>query len=73
MALTAEDLWPLVEKLPRGERVRLARFALSRVELPPGATDAQRYVAWPPRPDEFHSDTAGDPLAWEGDDWEEFG
>jgi hypothetical protein len=73
MSMTAEDLWPLVEKLTRSERLKLARLALARVALPPGASDAQRYAACPPCADEFASEDADDPLAWEGEGWEEFG
>jgi mRNA interferase MazF len=53
MGLTADDLWPLIEKLPRAERLKLARLALSRTVLPAAATDSQRYAACPARPDEF--------------------
>ncbi|MBI5490135.1 MAG: hypothetical protein HY907_00390 [Deltaproteobacteria bacterium] len=73
MAMTAEDLWPLVEKLPRAERLKLARLALARVALPPAATDAQRYAACPPCPDEFATEPDEDPLEWEADGWEKFG
>ena len=72
MSMTAEDLWPLVEKLTRAERLKLARLALARVDLPPGASDSRRYAACPPCADEFASESRDDPLAWEGG-WEEFG
>jgi len=72
MGITADDLWPLVEKLPRSERVRLARIALSCASLPPGATDAERYAACPPGADELLTGPDDDPLAWEAEGWEEF-
>jgi hypothetical protein len=73
MGLTADDLWPLIEKLPRAERLKLARLALSRTVLPAAATDSQRYAACPARPDEFSGGSDDEPLAWEAEGWEEFG
>jgi hypothetical protein len=64
--LTAHDLWPLVLKLPHDERVRLAKLALKAA----ATDDAAAYRAAAPDPDEFGSDE--DPLAWEGEGWEEF-
>ncbi len=66
--LTASDFWPLILKLPHGERVRLAKLALRAA-----ATDdsSAAYAAAPPAPDEFSSDD--EPLAWESQGWEEFG
>ena len=64
--LTAHDLWPLVLKLPHDERVRLARLALKAA----ATDDAAAYRAAAPDPDEFGSDE--EPLAWEGEGWEEF-
>ena len=64
--LTAHDLWPLVLKLPHDERVRLARLALKAA----ATDDAAAYRAAAPAPDEFGSDE--EPLAWEGEGWEEF-
>ncbi len=71
MHATAEDLWPLVAKLSRKERMRLARFALAAVALPPGTSDAERYLRIPVSKDEFAS-TEKDPLAWDADGWDEF-
>lgn len=68
-ALTAQDVWPLVEKLSHDELVRLAKLALSaaaRVREPGAA-----YTAQPPRSDEFASED--DPLSWEGEGWEQLG
>jgi hypothetical protein len=56
--LTASDFWPLILKLPHDERVRLAKLAAA-------------YAAAPPGPEEFSSND--EPLAWEGQGWEEFG
>ena len=65
--LTAQDLLPLLLKLPHDEQVRLARLALRAAS---GSDDAKAYEAAPPPADEFGSDP--DALAWDGDDWEEF-
>lgn len=67
--LTAEDLWPLVLKLPHEEQVRLAKLAL-RAATQSSSSDAEAYRAAPPLAEEFSSDE--DPLAWEADGWEEF-
>jgi len=66
-ALTAEDLWPLVQKLPHDEQVRLAKLALMAASRGPSA-DAEAYRTTPPAPDEFA--TSDDPLAWEAEGWE---
>lgn len=55
--------------LPHDERVRLAKLALRAA-----ATDdlsAEAYTAAPPAPGELSSDD--EPLAWEGQGWEELG
>ncbi len=65
--LTADDLWPLVQKLPHDEQVRLAKLALRAAATGP-ETDAEAYQAAPPAPDEFSSDD--DSLAWEAEGWE---
>jgi hypothetical protein len=49
--------------------VRLAKLALRAAAHDDSAAAA--YVAAPPSPDEFSSDE--EPLAWEGQGWEEFG
>ncbi len=66
--LTAEDLKPLVEKLPREEQVRLARMALGAAAATSG--DAAAYVAARPSGDEFPTEPDG--LDWESDGWDEF-
>ena len=66
--LTAQDLWPLILKLPHHERVRLAMLALRAASK--AAEDAGAYGASPPRADEFSSDE--EPLAWEAEGWEQF-
>ena len=67
--LTAEDLWPLVQKLPHDEQVRLARLALHAAARS-GGSDAETYRAHPPGRDEFSSEE--EPLAWEAEGWDEF-
>ena len=67
--LTAEDLWPLVQKLPHDEQVRLAKLAL-RAAARSGGSDADTYRASPPGRDEFSCEE--EPLAWEAEGWDEF-
>lgn len=67
--LTAQDLWPLVLKLPHDEQVRLAKLALRAASQEDSS--AKSYGASPPDPDEFSSDE--EPLAWESEGWEQFG
>jgi hypothetical protein len=67
--LTARDFWPLILKLPHDERVRLAKLALRAAAQNDSAATA--YGAALPAPDEFSSDD--EPLAWEGQGWEQFG
>lgn len=67
--LTAQDLWPLVEKLPHDEQLRLARLVLRAAARSRAARSA--YVDQQPRTDEFGSDD--EPLAWEAEGWEQFG
>ena len=69
MPLTAQDIWPLVEKLSPAERVRLVAMA-SAMDTSESATDASRYSAAPARPGEFDADTSG--LGWEAEGWDEF-
>ena len=68
MDITADDLWPLVAKLPREQRVRLARLALARVAAP--ASDADAYARVPVAGDEF-ADEAEDPLRWDAEGWDD--
>ena len=65
--LTAEELFPLVDRMSVHERLRLLRL----ISLRPGADDRDAYLALPPRHDEFSSET--DPLAWDADGWEGIG
>lgn len=67
--LTANDLWPLVLKLPHEEQVRLAKLAL-RAAAGSGTSDADAYRASPPAADEFTSEE--DPLSWDAEGWEPF-
>ncbi len=64
--LTADDLWPLVQKLPHDEQVKLARRALRAAAL----ADARVYRAHPPTADEFGDETSG--LDWDAEGWEAF-
>ena len=63
--LTAEDLWPLVQKLPHDQQVRLAKLALRAAS---NRNEGDVYRAAPPGPEEFSSDE--DPLSWEAEGWE---
>jgi hypothetical protein len=65
VSLTAEDLWPLVQKLPREEQLRLARRALASRS----STDAEAYQRQPVGDEEF-SLGEDDALAWEAEGWE---
>jgi hypothetical protein len=67
--LTAQDLWPLLLKLPKDEQVRLAKLALYAASRA-GHEDARAYESFPPAAEEFS--VAGDPLAWEAEGWDEF-
>jgi hypothetical protein len=68
-ALTAQDLWPLVLKLPHEEQVRLAKLALHAAARG-DRRDRLTYQSVPPAPDEFAVEE--DPLAWEAEGWDEF-
>ena len=65
--LSAEGLFPLVDRLSAHERLRLLRL----ISLRPAADDRDAYLALPPRHDEFSSDA--DPLTWDFDGWEGIG
>jgi hypothetical protein len=67
--LTAQEVWPLVEKLPRDELVRLAKLALHAAAR--GGDTRAAYRAHPPGAGEFGSEE--EPLAWEGEGWEQVG
>lgn len=64
--LRAEDLLPLIAKLPRDQRVRLAELALSAA----GTGDAAVYATVPVPADELASDD--DSLGWDAEGWDEF-
>ncbi len=66
---TARELWPLVEKLPHDEQLRLANLALRAAAL--GRSAVTAYRDQPPTADEFGTDY--DPLSWEAGGWEELG
>jgi hypothetical protein len=65
---TARELWPLIQRLPREERLRLAKLAL-RSAAEEGSAEAA-YAEAPVGTDEFSSDEES--LAWDADGWEEF-
>jgi hypothetical protein len=67
--LTADDLLPLVAKLPHDEQVRLAQLALRAAR--DTTRDAAAYQRIPVRPDEFSQDDEG--ASWEAQGWEEIG
>ena len=67
--LTAQDLWPLLLKLPHDEQLRLAKLALHAASGG-GREDARVYRAAPPAEEEFP--IADNPLAWEGEGWDEY-
>ncbi len=64
--LRAEDLLPLIAKLPREQRVRLARLVLAAAS---SGDDRAAYAAHPVAPGELADDD--DAIAWEGDGWDE--
>ena len=66
--LTAQDLWPLLRKLPHDEQLCLAKLALYAASGG-GREEARAYQAAPPAADEFS--IADNPLAWEGEGWDE--
>lgn len=67
--ITADDLLPLVAKLPHDEQVRLAQLALRAAR--DATRDAAAYRRMPVRPDEFSQDDEG--ALWEAEGWEAFG
>jgi hypothetical protein len=64
--LRADDILPLVDSLTPQERVRLQRL----IARPQGG-DAPVYRSVPPSRDEFSVED--EPLAWDAEDWEDFG
>ncbi len=67
--MTAQELWPLIEKLPAEEQLYLAKLALRAAAL--GRPAAAAYRAQPPAENEFSTDD--EPLAWEAEGWEHLG
>ena len=65
--ISAADLWPIVQKLPHDEQIRLAKLALmAAARGPDGDRDAYRTA--PPSAGEFSSEE--DALSWEAEGWE---
>jgi hypothetical protein len=69
MALTADDLVPLLARLPRSEQVRLARIALAAAAHGPNG-DAAAYAARPPQPEEL-ADGPSELLGWDAEGWDD--
>ena len=67
--LTADDLLPLVAKLPHDEQVRLAQLVLRAAR--DATRDAARYRRIPVRLNEFSQDDEA--ASWEADGWEASG
>jgi len=65
--LSAEDIFPLVDRLSSQERLRLLRLISTR----PAADDRDAYRTLPPRNEEFSGDE--EPLAWDAEGWEDVG
>ena len=67
--LTAQDVWPIIQKLPAAERAQLIAMAtaLGSADV---ASEASRYAVVPVRPGEFENEDSG--LAWEAEGWSEF-
>ncbi len=66
--LTAQDLWPLVQKLSHDEQLILARLALCAAH--DSTADGAAYGAHPPAAEEFGG--SSDAGAWEAEGWAEF-
>jgi hypothetical protein len=64
--LRAEDLLPLIAKLPRDQRVRLARLALAAAAA---GDDGAAYAAHPVDRGELADGDDG--LGWDGEGWDE--
>jgi hypothetical protein len=64
----ARELWSLIRRLPREERLRLAKMAL-RSAAEEGDDDAA-YADAPVGLEEFSSEDES--LGWDADGWEEF-
>ena len=62
--LCAEDLWPLILKLPPAEQLRVAKLALVAAT----GDGASGYIGTPLHADEFSSDDGA--LAWEAEGWD---
>ena len=63
--ISADDLWPLVQKLSHAEQLRLAKLAFRAAT---GDSDAAAYRASPPTSDEFGAEN--DALSWDAEGWE---
>ena len=63
--LTADDILPLVARLPPQERVRLVRL----MAVQPSTKPEKVYEALPPGKDEFSTDD--DPLSWDAAGWDD--
>ena len=61
--LTAEDLWPLAQKLSHDQQRRLAHLLLRA-----GISDGEAYRLAAPSDGEFTDET--DALAWDAEGWD---
>lgn len=62
--MSAEDILPLVQQLPRDERMRLVKLVLA------AEVDADAYRECPPNAEEFGKDDDG--MRWDAEGWDEF-
>lgn len=69
--MTVEDLLPLVAKLTRDERIRLAQLALQPVNSEEREGPAEAYRIAPVQGHEVAD--SEDPLSWESEGWEGIG
>lgn len=65
---TAQELWPLIRRLPREERLRLAKMAIRSAAE--DSDDEAVYAEAPTGPEEFSRED--EQLAWDAEGWEEF-
>lgn len=68
MRVTVEDLLPLVAKLTRDERIRLAQLALQAEDSEKREGPAEVYRIAPVQGHEVADNE--DPLSWESEGWE---
>jgi hypothetical protein len=62
------ELWSLIRRLPREERLRLAKMVFRSAAE--DGDDTVAYADAPVGPDEFSSED--EPLSWDAEGWDEF-